>query len=80
LVLILCVCLQGLLFAPVFQGMTMLMVEVLEAEIDQLEFEEDLLFATLGGVMSLHPLLSNPGKKYLGLDSASLIPDFPPPR
>ena len=80
MVLILCVCLQGLLVAPAHYGLPISMLEAPEAESDSLEFDEDLVFVALGGIAYGSALVSKPKKTRLELESASLLPDFPPPR
>jgi hypothetical protein len=79
LVLILCLCLQGILAAPVFQGAD-IFAAAPEIETEPLEFEEELLTAILRGIMDDRLARSNPMKKVLNPASAFLLSDFPPPK
>lgn len=79
LVLILCLCLQGMFSALVFQ-VSDIFAAASEIETEPLEFEEELLAVILRDIMDDRLARSNPMKKALNPAFAFLLSDFPPPK
>jgi hypothetical protein len=79
-ILILCLCLGGIFTVSINQAVGMSVLEIFEADLDQIEFEEDLFIlspfaSTLAGWD-----LSKSESMNLDFRSACLSPASPPPK
>lgn len=80
LILAFCLCAGSLAFLPITDPLAMSMLEILEIDLDQTEFEEDLLFLIFIATSIAGLVFIKPGSMHLGFRPAPSLPVSPPPK